>query len=140
MPTHFAVMIVCVILLVWLALFSSRSVSGAMFIGIMVKEAGSTERFYDATKMNEAIRGPSPTISMFSRAVSVSGRDGSVVKAVVKRMAVTFEKRDWGSGRWTWRERPGHHRRKGPNHYALRRISNREAKRRELSGDPTQMY
>ena len=53
---------------------------------------------------------------------------------------MTFEKRDWGSGRATWRERPEHHKRIGPSHYALRRLSNKDAKRRERSGDVLQMY
>lgn len=57
------------------------------------------------------------------------------MRSVVRRVAVTFEKRDWGSGRETWRERPEHHARRGPCHYALRRLSNKEAKRRELSGE-----
>jgi hypothetical protein len=55
-------------------------------------------------------------------------------------MTVTFEKRDWGSGRETWRERPERHRLVGPCRYALRRISNRRAKRREMSGDVLQIY
>jgi hypothetical protein len=50
-------------------------------------------------------------------------------------MAITFEKRDWGSGRATWRERPERHKRIGPNRYAARRISNRKAKRRSFFGD-----
>ena len=54
--------------------------------------------------------------------------------AVVRRMAVTFEKRDWGAGLATWRERHDH-KRLGDSRYALRRISNREAKRREMSGE-----
>jgi hypothetical protein len=51
--------------------------------------------------------------------------------AVVRRMAVMFEKRDWGAGRATWRER-SNRRMLGDCQYALRRLSNREAKRREL--------
>lgn len=47
-------------------------------------------------------------------------------------MAVTFEKRDWGAGRETWRETGK--RKTGSCRYALRRISNKEAKRRERSG------
>ena len=54
--------------------------------------------------------------------------------AVVRRMAVTFEKRDWGAGRATWRERPDR-KKLGNSRYALRRLSNREAKRREMSGE-----
>lgn len=54
---------------------------------------------------------------------------------VVRRMAITFEKRDWGSGRLSWRERKdGRRKRIGAQRYALRRISNKEAKQREKSG------
>lgn len=60
--------------------------------------------------------------------------------AVVRRMGVTFEKRDWGAGRHSWREQPDHHKRIGPCCYALRRISNRQAKRRELSGNVLRSY
>lgn len=62
--------------------------------------------------------------------------------AVVRRMAVTFEKRDWGSGRETWREMQRHPnpRLRLPSQYALRRLSNKIAKRRELSGDVLQVY
>jgi hypothetical protein len=59
---------------------------------------------------------------------------------VVRKMAVTFEKRDWGAGRETWRERPERHKRMGPCRYVMRRLSNRQAKRRELSGDVLQVY
>lgn len=59
--------------------------------------------------------------------------------AVLRRMGVTFEKRDWGAGRETWRERTDR-RMLGPCRYALRRISNRAAKRREKSGNVLQMY
>ena len=60
--------------------------------------------------------------------------------AAVRRMAVTFEKRDWGAGRETWREAFGRRRMLGSCRYTLRRISNKAAKRRELSGDVLQMY
>jgi len=74
-------------------------------------------------------------------AVGRAARKGRAAgRVVVRRMGVTFEKRDWGSGRLTWREQPDHHRRIGPCVYALRRISNRQAKRRELAGDVLQMY
>lgn len=56
------------------------------------------------------------------------------MRVVVRRMAVTFEKRNWGSGRATWRERKPHKRR-GDCRYSVRRLSNKEAKRREMSGD-----
>jgi hypothetical protein len=55
-------------------------------------------------------------------------------------MAVTFEKRDWGSGRLTWRERRDGRRMLGPSRYALRRISNKQAKRRWMSGDMSRTY
>lgn len=58
----------------------------------------------------------------------------------VLRIAVTFEKRDWGSGKETWRERPDRHKLVGPSRYAARRLSNRQAKRRMLSGDVLQVY
>lgn len=59
---------------------------------------------------------------------------------VVRRIGVTFEKRDWGAGRATWRERPDRHKQIGPCRYALRRVSNRQAKRHELSGDTSRTY
>lgn len=48
---------------------------------------------------------------------------------------MTFEKRDWGSGRETWRRAHGRRRLLGPCRYALRRISNHEAKRYDLRLD-----
>lgn len=59
--------------------------------------------------------------------------------AVVRRMAVTFEKRDWGAGRATWRKRSDR-RKLGNCRYALRRISNKNAKRQEMSGDGLRCY
>lgn len=60
--------------------------------------------------------------------------------AVVRHMAITFEKRDWGSGRKTWRETNQRRKLKGNCEYSLRRISNKKAKRRELSGDVLIIY
>ena len=56
--------------------------------------------------------------------------------AVVRRMAITFGKADWGSGRETWREMQQSNRSlwKRPCRFVLRRISNRRAKARELYG------
>lgn len=47
---------------------------------------------------------------------------------------MTFEKRNWGSGRETWRERKSH-KMKGDGRYALRRLSTKEAIRRGKSGE-----
>lgn len=60
-----------------------------------------------------------------------------VVSAIVRRMAVSFIKRDFGSGRETWREvqMRNHRIGIGPSRITIRRISNKIAKRRELSGD-----
>jgi len=52
----------------------------------------------------------------------------------MRKIGVTFEKRDWGGGRETWRERTGR-RMLGPCRYALRRLPNRKAKRRAMSGE-----
>lgn len=50
------------------------------------------------------------------------------------RIGVAFEKRDWGSGRRTWRRVPStmvKYRKdsKGPSEFAVRTLSNRAAKR-----------
>lgn len=55
--------------------------------------------------------------------------------AVIRRMAMTFEKRDWGSGRETWRPAFGRRRMLGPSRYVLRRLSNKLAKRADLRLD-----
>lgn len=51
------------------------------------------------------------------------------------KIAVAFEKRDWGSGKPTWREVAPYYERHGPgvlgmSRNALRRLSNRKAKLR----------
>ena len=55
------------------------------------------------------------------------------MSAVVRKIAVTFEKRDWGAGRETWRERTSR-RRLGNSRYAIRRLSTKQSIRREKSG------
>jgi hypothetical protein len=65
---------------------------------------------------------------------------GSSRISAPRSIAVTFEKRDWGAGRETWREQPTRHKRVGVVSFAIRRLSNREAKRRMLSGDVLQVY
>jgi len=50
------------------------------------------------------------------------------------KIFVTFEKRDWGGGRKTWRERPIKSKR-GSCTYAVRALSNRASKRRRTNGE-----
>lgn len=58
---------------------------------------------------------------------------------------VAWEKRDWGSGRPTWRPAPSllgkrRKRGRGPTKLALRRLSNRAAKRAIWAGGAITLY
>lgn len=57
---------------------------------------------------------------------------------MICRVYEAWEKRDWGSGKRSWRQVEAvmkrYRRGAGPSQYAVRRVSNRAAKRREFFG------